>query len=107
MKRIPILLQAVGIIVLSYCGFILLFDYILGQVIPASLLQMYMFFIIIGVLAVYTATEEGAQRLLNPIKAMVEDPGNRMIRNLVFAVVPLLAGFYIYQQTTPSVEAPV
>lgn len=107
MKSIPILLQVVCIIVLSYCGFILLFDYILGQVIPASLLRMYMFFIIIGVLAVYTATEEGAQGLLNPIKAMVEDPGNRMIRNLVFSVVPLLAGFYIYQQTTPSVEAPV
>ena len=59
MRKIPRLLQATLVIVLIYVGFVVLFDYILDEVIPASLLGMYMFFIIAGVLAVFTFTEEG------------------------------------------------
>ena len=82
--KIPRLLQAVLVLLGVYFGFILLFDVILKQVIPSSLLNMYMFFVVAGVFMVFTFTEEGAKELLAPIKALVEDPNNKTNRNIVF-----------------------
>lgn len=106
-RRIPRLLQFVLTIVGIYFGFILVFDVILDQVIPSSLLTMYMFFVIAGVSMVYTFTDESARELIAPIKALVEDPGKKKIRNIVFVIVPLLAGAYTYTKMLPSFEAPV
>ncbi len=106
-RKIPRLLQLVLVIVGIYFGFVLVFDVILDQLIPSSLLNMYMFFVIAGVFMVYTFTEEGARELVAPIKALVEDPGKRMVRNIVFVIVPLLAGGYTYNKMLPSFEAPV
>jgi mono/diheme cytochrome c family protein len=68
---------------------------------------MYMFFIVAGVFMVFTFTEESARELVAPIKALVEDPSRKLVRNVVFAVVPLAAGYFTYVQTLPSFEAPV
>lgn len=97
----------VGIILLIYFSFIVVFDYLLGQVIPSSLLRMYMFFIVAGVLAVFTFTDESTKELLVPIKVMMEDPEKRRIRNIVLTLVPVLAGAYLYSQMLPSAAAPV
>ena len=105
--KIPKLLQAVLIIAGIYCAFILLFDIILEQVIPNSLLNMYMFFITAGVLAVYTFTEEGTRELLAPIKALVEDPSKTRSRNIVFVLTPLIIASYVYFQLLPGIEAPL
>jgi len=106
-RRIPRLLQLVLTIVGVYVGFIVVFDVILGQVIPSSLLTMYMFFVIAGVFMTFTFTEESTRELVDPIKALVEDPSKKMIRNIVFVIVPLLAGAYTYNKLLPSFEAPV
>ncbi len=106
-KNMPRLLQAVLTVAGIYLGFVLVFDVILGQVIPASLLTMYMFFVVAGVFMVYTFTEEGARALVAPIRALVEDPGRKTIRNIVFVLVPLAAGAYTYNKVLPSFEAPV
>lgn len=87
-RRIPRLLQLALIVLGVYFSFILVFDVILGQLIPKSLLTMYMVFVVSGVLMVFTFTEEGAQELVNPIKALVEDPSKKMVRNVVFVIVP-------------------
>lgn len=105
--RIPKLLQAALVLLGVYFGFILLFDVILEQVIPSSLLNMYMFFVVAGVFMVFTFTEEGTKELLAPIKALVEDPKNKTIRNIVFIILPLLGGAYTYNKLLPSFEAPV
>ncbi len=105
--KMPRLLQAVLVVVGIYAGFILVFDYLLGQVIPSSLLSMYMFFVIAGVFMVYTYTEESARELVAPIKALVEDPGKKRLRNVVFIIVPLLVAGFTYQRMSPSFEAPV
>lgn len=105
--KIPRLLQAVLVLMGVYFGFILVFDVILKQVIPSSLLNMYMFFVAAGVFMVFTFTEEGIKELLAPIKALVEDPNNKKTRNIVFIIVPLLAGVYSYNKLLPSFEAPV
>jgi Cytochrome C oxidase, cbb3-type, subunit III len=105
--KIPRLLQAVLVLMTVYFGFILVFDVILEQVIPSSLLNMYMFFVIAGVFMVFTFTEEGAKELVAPIKALVEDPNNKTIRNIVFVILPLLGGAFGYYKLLPSFEAPV
>ena len=105
--KIPKLLQAVLVLAIVYYGFILVFDVILDHVIPSSLLTMYMFFVVAGVFMVFTATEESTRELVAPIKALVEDPNKKMIRNVVFVILPLLAGWYTFEKTSLSFEAPV
>ena len=105
--KIPRLLQAVLTVVFFYAAFIIAFDVLLGQLIPASLLVMYMFFIIIGVLMVFTFNEESAREIVAPIRALVEDPARKKLRNIVFVLLPLAAGAYTYFKALPSFEAPV
>ncbi len=105
--RIPRLLQAVLVMVGVYLGFIVGFDVVLGQVIPSSLLTMYMFFVAAGVFMTFTYDDERTRELVAPIKALVEDPSRRWLRNLVFTVVPLAAGAATFVQMQPSFDAPV
>lgn len=105
--KIPRLAQAALVLVGVYLGFRLVFDVILGAVIPASLLTMYMFFVSIGVFMVFTYNDERMAELTGPIKAMVEDPSKRMVRNIVFVVVPLFAALFTFNQLRPSFDAPV
>ena len=106
-RRIPRLLQFALVVFGVYFGFILVFDVLLGQLIPRSLLTMYMVFVVSGTLMAFTFTEEGAHELVAPIKALVEDPSRRRLRNAVFLIVPLLAGYYTYTSMSPGYEAPV
>ncbi len=105
--RIPRLLQAGLVLIGVYFGFVVFFDYYLGQVIPKSLLTMYMFFVTAGVFMVFTFDEESTRELVAPIKALVEDPSRKMTRNVVFAIVPLFFGWFTYDNLKPSFEAPV
>jgi mono/diheme cytochrome c family protein len=70
--------------------------FLFGKPIPASLVSMYMFFIVITVLLVMTMTDEGAKGLFAPIRALVEDPSKRVVRNIVFAVLPVASAFIAY-----------
>jgi mono/diheme cytochrome c family protein len=106
-SRVPRLLQAVLVVVGVYVAFRVIFDVILGQPIPASLMVMYMFFVIAGVLMVFTFTEESARELVAPIKALVDDPGKKNIRNVVFVIVPLLVSAIVYYKMQPSLDAPL
>ncbi len=105
--RIPRLLQAVLVVVLVYAAFVVGFDVVLEVPIPASLLGMYMFFVIAGVFMVFTFTEDGAREMVGPIKALVEDPSRKLVRNVVFVIVPLAAGGLTYAKLLPTFEAPV
>jgi mono/diheme cytochrome c family protein len=106
-SRIPRLLQAVLVVVGTYAAFRVIFDVLLGQPIPASLMVMYMFFVIAGVLMVFTFTEESADELVAPIKALVDDPAKKHTRNVVFIIVPLLVSAIVYHRMQPSLDAPL
>lgn len=106
-KRIPCLLQFALVVFGVYFGFILVFDVLLGQLIPRSLLTMYMVFVVSGALMAFTFTDEGAHELVAPIRALVEDPSKKRLRNIMFAAVPLFAGYYTYASLSPDYEAPV
>ena len=105
--KINRLLQAVLVLIGFWVGFIVVFDVILGQLIPKSLLVMYMFFVAAGVFMTFTYDEEKTAELVAPIKALVEDPAKRRLRNIVFVLVPLLGGVLTYLQMRPSLEAPL
>ena len=104
MKR---LIQLVLTIAGVYAGFVIVFDHLIGQVIPSSLLTMYMFFVCAAVFMVFTFNEESFQELMAPIKSLVEDPSRKMMRNVVFLLLPLAVGYYGYTKATLSFEAPV
>jgi hypothetical protein len=101
------LLQAVLTVVFFYAAFVLVFDYLLAQPIPSSLLTMYMFFVVVGVFMVFTFTEDSAREMVAPITALVEDPSRKRLRNVVFTIVPLIAGAFAYERMLPRFEAPV
>lgn len=105
--KIPKLLQFVLALLVVYYGFVLVFDYILGAVIPGSLLTMYMFFATAGTFMVFTFDEEATKELVAPIKALVEDPSKKMLRNVVFLLIPAFFGWFSWSQMKPNFEAPV
>jgi len=105
--KIPRLLQAILTVLGIYAAFKLVFGVLLGQPVPSSLLTMYMFFVVAGVFMVFTFTDQSARELVTPIRALVEDPAKKTIRNVVFVIVPLLGAVYVYTKMRPNFEAPV
>lgn len=104
--KIPKLLEASLIVASIYAAFRIIFDVILEQLIPSSLLSMYMFFIVTGVFMVYTATEEGVRELTAPIKALMEDPEKKRARFVLFIMLPLFVCSLTYFKVLPDFEAP-
>ncbi len=104
--KIPRLLQFIVLVLIAY-GICKLPQYLMGKPIPGSLILMYMFFAVVMILLVMTSTEESTRELFGPIKALVEDPSKALIRNIVFVIVPLVAGYLTYEQLKPSFEPPV
>jgi hypothetical protein len=69
--KIPRLAQFVIYVALSYIVFKAP-EVLFGLPIPGSLVLMYMFFAVLMILLVMTATEEGSRELFAPVKAPVE-----------------------------------
>lgn len=79
---------------------------LLGAPVPESLFSMYMFFAIITILLVMTSTEDGAQELARPLRALVEDPSKRLLRNIVFVIAPVAAFLISYSSFKDNTEPP-
>ncbi|MDO8427432.1 MAG: cytochrome c [Deltaproteobacteria bacterium] len=103
--KIPKPLQFIMLAVVFY-GLLKIPGLLLGNPIPQSVIFMYMLFIVITILLVMTSTDESAKELFSPIRALVEDPSKKFLRNIVFAAVPLLAGYAAYGFTDTGVEPP-
>ncbi|MBI5970392.1 MAG: cytochrome c [Deltaproteobacteria bacterium] len=79
----------------------------MNKPIPGSLIMMYMFFAVVAALLVMTSTDESTQGLFAPIKALVEDPSKKIIRNAVFVIAPIVGALITYNQIKPGFDAPV
>lgn len=104
--KIPKLLQFVIGVVVAY-GLFKVPQLLLHQPIPSSLIIMYMFFVVAVLLLIFTSTEEGTKEFFAPVKALLEDPDKKAIRNVVFVIVPLIGAGITYNTVKPSFEAPV
>lgn len=82
---------------------------IMGKPIPSSVIQMYMFFVVVTILLVMTATEDSAERLFRPIKAVAsgQSPSMRRIRAVLFLILPIFAAYLTYLSMRPSTDPPV
>ncbi|MBI5492056.1 MAG: cytochrome c [Deltaproteobacteria bacterium] len=93
--KIPKPLQFIIVVLVVY-GLLKAPGLLLGKPIPQSVIFMYMLFVVIAVLLVMTATDESTEELFAPVRALVEDPSKRLIRNVVFIILPLTAGYIAY-----------
>ncbi|HBG46444.1 MAG TPA: hypothetical protein DDW94_05575 [Deltaproteobacteria bacterium] len=80
---------------------------LMGKPIPGSVISMYMFFIVITVLLVMTVTDRGVEALFAPLRALVEDPSKAILRNIVFIILPVAAGYIAYTQSGKASVPPV
>ena len=102
--RIPKLLLAVIIVIGSY----LILKIPSGHyLIPASVIRLYMFFIIVGVILVMTFSDSSAKEMASPIVSLLGDPERKRLRWVVFIILPLFAGYLTYNKVRPSFDAPV
>lgn len=104
--RVPAIIRYFMVIAVAY-AVLKLPGIVTGKPVPASLIFLYMFFIAVTALLAMTATEDGAQRLAAPLKALFTDPAKKLQRNVVLAVIPVLAGFIAYRVVSSGGGAPV
>jgi len=105
--KINRLILAVGIIAGVWLAFRVIFTNILHAPIPASVMKMYMFFIVVTVLMVMTSSEEASNEFWGPLISLVYDPSYKVLRNIVFVILPIAAAVVTYDITKPSLDAPV
>lgn len=94
------------LVVLIPTGAFLFLRYIVQPPIPVSVLRIYMFFIILGVLLYFTFNEKSAKELAAPFISFAVAPHWRRMRGVSLIVIPLLGGYITYSQVNPSYEAP-
>jgi mono/diheme cytochrome c family protein len=105
--------QAVGLLVVAYVVFVFGIAYVpplLGipsAPVPKSVVVQYMLTALVGILLFVSDNEDRWSRFKQPITATLVDQDKRWLRGGLLAIVPLLVGFVTFQQTRPTVQAPV
>ena len=103
--RIPKLAQFIIIVAVVY-ALLKAPGVFFGKPIPESLIFMYMVLVVATVLLVMTSTDESAEELFSPIRALVQDPKKAFARNIVFVIAPLVAGYIAYGLSSKGMEPP-
>jgi len=103
--RPPRIFQALSIWVLAY----VVMRVILVPPIPFSLLAIYMGVVSVGIFLYISLTEASWEEFVLPIRMMLEEDtrGWRTVRAVVFASVPLIAGYGVYNFVAPNYQEPV
>ena len=73
---------------------------------PSSVVWQYLLTALVGVLLYVSADEERWSQFKQPIHRTLVDPERRVARTALLVVVPLLVGWFAYQQVRPSFGAP-
>jgi len=103
--KIPALLKFIVVVVVAF----LIFStpgYISGKPIPASLVSLYMFFVIVTLLLAMTATDEGAGKLFGPIKKILLAKRYRPLAFVLLLIAPCLFAYKTYSYITVGLRAP-
>jgi len=78
-----------------------------SPIVPASVMQMYMFFLIAGVLLIYTYSDEGYDAVIGPIVNLYANPSVGLPRLILIGAVGLVGAYVTYQSVKPSFDAPI
>ncbi|MBI4827929.1 MAG: cytochrome c [Nitrospinae bacterium] len=76
-------------------------------VVPTSVMKMYMFFLIVGTLMIYSFSEEGYAAVIQPAVNLYVDPARGTARMAVILAVGALGAYVTYQYVKPTFDAPV
>lgn len=96
------------ILILGSFAFFKWFLPLIGQPpLPMTLIKMFMFFAISGILLYLTATEESTKSLVAPIKEVFGNPAKKTLRLAIIAVLTVGTWVYAYGELKPSFEPPV
>lgn len=96
------------ILILGSFAFFKWFLPLIGQPpLPMTLIRMFMFFAVSGILLYLTSTEESTKSLVAPIKELFGNPAKKTIRLVVIGVLTAGTWVYAYGELKPSFEPPV
>jgi len=76
-------------------------------VVPTSVMKMYLFFIVSGVLLMYSWSEEGFDALADPIIDLYSNPAKKTMMFAAVGIVGVLGAYITYQYVKPTFDAPV
>jgi len=103
--KIPALLKFILVVVVAF----LIFSapgYVSGKPIPASLISLYMFFVIVTLLLAMTATDEGAAGLFAPFKKILFSKRLRPLAFVLLLIAPSLFAYKTYSYLTAAIRVP-
>ena len=75
--------------------------------VPGTLIFIYMTLALITLFLYITFSDEGLDEFLAPVKKFLAGDYGTLPRTIVLVLVPLIAGFSVYDVTVPKVSAPV
>lgn len=75
--------------------------------VPGTLVLFYMVLTLAALFLYVTFSEEGLEEFLAPIKSLLKGEYGSLPKNIVLGIVPLVAGWQVYDVTVPKVSAPV
>ncbi len=105
--------QAIGLVILAYLVFTLGIAYLpplfgfRSAPAPASVVLQYMLTAIVGILIYVSDDETRWRRFKEPITALLVAPERRVLRGAFLTAVPVLIGWFAFQQVRPRVDAPI
>jgi mono/diheme cytochrome c family protein len=73
---------------------------------PWSVIELYMFVVLMAVLIYVSADSDSWRAFVRPIRSTLVDPDKRRVRLAFFVVLPLLFGYYTYTQASAKAQAP-
>ncbi|MCP4076447.1 MAG: c-type cytochrome [Gammaproteobacteria bacterium] len=101
--RIPVLLQAVLVIVIAY----LVLDNAFPPVLPQTLMIQYMLITVVGVLLYFSFDDERWAEFLSPIQAVLRNDNQWLLRGFFLIAIPVLVGWVTFQIVRPSLDSPI
>ncbi|MBT5109533.1 MAG: hypothetical protein HOM25_12690 [Rhodospirillaceae bacterium] len=75
--------------------------------VPGTLMFFYMVLTLIALFLFVTFSDEGLDDFLRPVKKFLRGGYGRIPRAVVLTLIPVVAGWQIYEITVPKIEAPV
>lgn len=101
--RIPALLQAIIVVVISY----LILDNAFPPVLPQTLMIQYMLIVIVGVLLYFSFDDKRWAEFLSPMQGILRDDDKGWLRVVFLIAIPTLVGWTTYQIVKPSLDSPL
>jgi hypothetical protein len=76
-------------------------------VVPTSVMKMYMFFIVSGVLLIYSFSEEEYDALTKPIVDLYSNPEKQKMMFAAIGIIGVFGAYITFQYVKPTFDAPV